>query len=79
MTFVNIKRMGTTNKHIDKLLTYEKIEVDPKVMRIFERYEEISDILERTYTAMGRNRAIQVSNQSSSEVKLNLNGVASTI
>lgn len=45
-----------------------------KILKSIEYYSHVSDIIERTYTALGRNKTYEVSNATSMNVTINTNG-----
>ena len=59
--------MTTTEKIVSKKL------INENVIKSIEYYSHISDIINRTYAAMGRSKSYEVTNVSTNDVKLKHN------
>lgn len=61
-----------------KLLSKEVIEQNKIALDIVDFYARVSDIIERTYVAMGKKSSYRVTSSSTKNQKLNTNICAST-
>jgi len=64
--------MKLTEKIVSKELLSDNL------IKSIEYYSHVSDIVNRTYSAMGRNRTYEVTNVSSNDVTFNSNGLSRT-
>lgn len=62
-----LRIMKTTEKIASKELISEN------VTKSIEHYSHVSDIINRTYVAMGRNKSYEVTNVSTNDVELKYN------
>lgn len=53
-------------------------EPDEKVLRILEEFQKASSLIHRTYAAMGRIPVTKISNASTSQTPISVNGIIST-
>ena len=57
-----------------KLVLKDVYSNNEKLLKSIEYYSHLSDIIERTYTALGRNKKFEITNSSSINVTINTNG-----
>ena len=71
--------MTLINENItSKLLSKEVVEQNKVALDMVDFYTKVSDIIERTYIAMGKKRAFKIVSSSTKNQKLNTNAYAST-
>lgn len=70
----------TTKKEIitTKLLSKEVVEQNKVALDLVDNYTKVSDIIERTYIAMGKKSTYRITSSSTQNQKLNTNAYAST-
>jgi hypothetical protein len=61
-----------------KLFSKEVVEQNKEALDIVRFYTRVSDIVERTYIAMGKRSSYRVTNSGTKNQKLNTNAYAST-
>lgn len=63
---------------IIKSIIGDKTQYSQDLIRTIDYYQTVSDIVERTYIAMGRKNTTQISTISSTKGKLNVKSIGST-